>query len=439
MRIGSLFSGYGGLDMAAQAVYGGEVAWVCDNDKAATKVLAHHHPDAPNLGDITAVDWSGVEPVDIITAGFPCQPVSGAGKQLGDADERWLWDEVVRAVRVLRPELLCLENVRGLLAFRRGALFGRVLGTLADIGYDAEWFGLHAGFTDDSKPHVGAPHGRFRVFITAHRKGNGRHEWRAEPIRVQRGSHVALGSLETVTLLPTATIQDASNQAGPSQFERNTLPLNAVVTLLPTPAVNDMGAGKTVEQWDRWTGDMKAKHGNGNGHGPSLHIEALRMLPTPTAKDVAQSGGSTPSDVTLTDAVVRTDMGRTQNLRHALLPTPSVADSQGGHLTRSGDRSDELLLKGVAHHNRFAGFAPAIARWEHVTGHPAPDPTEPAPRGGRRLSCRFDEWFMGLPPGHITNVPGITHNDALKLCGNGVVPQQAEAALRWLHDARETA
>jgi DNA (cytosine-5)-methyltransferase 1 len=190
-----------------------------------------------------------------------------------------------------------------------------------------------------------------------------------------------------------------------------------------------MGAGKTVEQWDTWTDAMKARHGNGNGHGPSLHIEALLMLPTPTVKDGAASGGSSPSNVTLTDAVVRTDMGRTENARHQLLPTPSVADAQGGHLNRSGDR--------VAHHDRFGDFAPAIERWEHVTAHPAPEPTELAPRGGHRLSCRFDEWLMGLPPGHVTQVPGITHNDALKLCGNGVVPQQAEAALRWLHHVRQ--
>ena len=67
-----------------------------------------------------------------------------------------------------------------------------------------------------------------------------------------------------------------------------------------------------------------------------------------------------------------------------------------------------------------------------MVGRPAPEPTEAAPRGGRRLSCHFDEWLMGLPPGWITDVPGVTHNETLRMCGNGVVPQQAAAALTWL-------
>jgi hypothetical protein len=90
------------------------------------------------------------------------------------------------------------------------------------------------------------------------------------------------------------------------------------VTLLPTPAVNDMGEGKTVERWDEWTADMQAKHGNGNGHGKSLAIEAQRLLPTPTAADSAASGDSTPSDITLTDAIVRTNLGEKENPRHAI-------------------------------------------------------------------------------------------------------------------------
>jgi hypothetical protein len=112
-----------------------------------------------------------------------------------------------------------------------------------------------------------------------------------------------------------------------------------VEALLPTPAVNDMGAGKTVEDWDAWTERMKAAHGNGNGHGKSLAIEAQRLLPTPRATDGTKGGPNqrgSSGDLMLPSAV------------HHLLPTPSVADSTGGHLTRSGARSNELLLPGVA-------------------------------------------------------------------------------------------
>ncbi|MEV7600472.1 DNA cytosine methyltransferase [Kitasatospora sp. NPDC089797] len=81
--IGSLCSGYGGLDMAVQSVLGGELAWVADPDPGAAAILAHHHPHTPNLGDITAVNWAEVRPVDVLTAGFPCQSVSLAGKGAG--------------------------------------------------------------------------------------------------------------------------------------------------------------------------------------------------------------------------------------------------------------------------------------------------------------------------------------------------------------------
>lgn len=112
---------------------------------------------------------------------------------------------------------------------------------------------------------------------------------------------------------------------------------NAVISLLPTPAVNDMGAGKTVEAWDEWTARMQAKHGNGNGHGPSLSIEALRLLPTPRASDGEKGGPNqrgSSGDLMLPSAVVQ------------LLPTPTT--QTGGAATRSGDRSDEMLLPAVA-------------------------------------------------------------------------------------------
>lgn len=137
-KLGSLCTGYGGLDMGVAEVFGGSMAWVSDIDKGANKILAHRYPEAPNLGDFTKLDWAAVEPVDIICAGFPCQPVSGAGKGLGDQDERWLWDEVHRAIREVRPGVVVLENVRGLVSKFGGRLFARVLGSLADIGYDTE-------------------------------------------------------------------------------------------------------------------------------------------------------------------------------------------------------------------------------------------------------------------------------------------------------------
>lgn len=383
MRIGSLCTGYSGLDMGVQAVLGGELAWVSDIDKGSCKLLAHRHPAVPNLGDFTRTDWSTVEPIDVLTAGFPCQPVSHAGKQLGDNDERWLWDDVARAIGDLRPGLVVLENVRGLLTAGSGRLFGRVLGALAGLGYDAQWVGLRAA-------DVGSPHGRWRVFIAAY---PARHPWRV--IDGDGGSAADAGRLrgdEGWVATPGQT--EGGGAQSVSRVGRG-VGAGGALNLLPTPAVNDMGEGKTVEAWDAWTDAMKAKHGNGNGHGASLAIEAQRLLPTPRVM-----------------AEVKTS-------------------ERAKRLYSSKDSMGDVVEKGA-----WGQYAAAIARWETVT-RPAPPPTETGPKGNPRLSARFSEWLMGLPDGWITDVPGLTRNEALKLAGNGVVPQQAAEALRFLLGARE--
>ena len=195
-RIGELFAGYGGLGMGVQAVLGGSVAWFSEFDEAPSKILAHHWPAIPNLGDITKVDWSTVEPVDILTGGFPCQDVSLAGARRGlkDGTRSGLWSYFAEAIGALKPGLVVIENVRGLLSAEAGGsvepdpwgvgngatrpvinALGAVLGDLANLGYDAEWCGVRAA-------DAGAPHGRFRVFIVAHprsdeseRRGTVRH------------------------------------------------------------------------------------------------------------------------------------------------------------------------------------------------------------------------------------------------------------------------
>ena len=396
MRYGSLFSGYAGLDAGVQSVLGGSTAWHVEFDKAPSAILAHHWPDVPNYGDITAVDWSTVEPVDVLTGGFPCQDVSHAGRRAGlirngeGRTRSGLWGHMLRAIDELRPSLVVAENVRGLLSARADSdvepcpwcvgdddgephmrALGAVLADLADVGYDAAWYGLRAA-------DVGAAHGRFRVFIFAVPAADAEHDGR---LADALGRGVGKGEAERGMQQPQGSSLDPR------------------LTLLPTPAVNDMGEGKTVEHWDAWTATMQAKHGNGNGHGKSLSIEAQRLL-----------------------------------------RTPSVADVEGGRKHRSGDRSDELLLNGIAHHNRWGDYAAAIARWEHVLGRPAPAPTEPGPKGSPRLSPAFVEWLMGLPEGHVTDVPGLTRNNQLKALGNGVVPQQAAAATAaWANDFARSA
>lgn len=93
MRVGDLCSGIGGFSLAAEW-RGWETAWFAETNPYASRVLAKHWPTVPNLGDIGQVDWSAVEPVELVTAGFPCQPVSRAGRRKVEADERWIWPDV---------------------------------------------------------------------------------------------------------------------------------------------------------------------------------------------------------------------------------------------------------------------------------------------------------------------------------------------------------
>lgn len=82
-RLGSLCTGYGGLDMAVQSLFGSQLAWCADNDRYVSTILAARHSSAPNLGDLTELDWRQVDPVDILAAGFPCQDISYAGRGAG--------------------------------------------------------------------------------------------------------------------------------------------------------------------------------------------------------------------------------------------------------------------------------------------------------------------------------------------------------------------
>ena len=156
MRAGSLCSGILGLDLAVVDLYGAELAFVAETDRHACAVLDVRAPGVPNLGDVREVE---LPPVDVLVAGFPCQPVSQAGRKRGSKDERWLWEAIADAVSDMerRPERIVLENVRGLLTTNGGDAISRVVSRLADLGYVGSWRCLRA-------ESVGAPHVRERWF-----------------------------------------------------------------------------------------------------------------------------------------------------------------------------------------------------------------------------------------------------------------------------------
>ena len=125
MNVLHLCAGIDGFGLAL----GVTPTWVADNDPDAAAVLAHHYSNTPNLGDVKTVDWAALGTVDVLCAGFPCQPFSAAGQRKGTEDDRHLWPAIRDAIAATRPSLVLLENVRGHLSLG----FDLVLGRAAEI------------------------------------------------------------------------------------------------------------------------------------------------------------------------------------------------------------------------------------------------------------------------------------------------------------------
>lgn len=362
LRLGSLFSGAAGLDRAVENVFGARTVWHCELDPAASKVLAHHYPNTPNLGDITQVNWGAVEPVDILCGGFPCQDVSSAGRRAGlkDGTRSGLWNIFADTIEQLRPHLVVIENVRGLLnaAAHRPMesntdgvgdrdsqpvlrAIGAVLGDLSDLGYDAQWVTVPASA-------VGAPHRRERVFILAYdasgvglssssgRQGRGASDEQRQASVVNRSGEAAA---------------DNTGSAGGDQ------------------ELHDLCSGggeRDVQPRERFSDDP-ARRGDApdtSSYGrDERRPESARFA---RGLDAAVSG----------DGPVE------------LLPTPQTADGMGGHLNRSGARSTELLLPGVAR--------------AYGNGELLPTPNAQDGNGGGRYSS---DWHQKTLPGEARLLP----------------------------------
>jgi DNA (cytosine-5)-methyltransferase 1 len=169
MRIGSLFSGCGGLELGLEAALpNSSTVWQVEKDNYARGVLSKHWPEARRYDDIRTIDPANLAPVDLICGGFPCQDISAAGKGAGLGGSRsGLWWEMLRVVcgMVERPKIVVVENVPALTI--RG--LPEILGSLAEAGFDAEWDCISAR-------SQGAPHLRSRIFIISYPSGGGRAE-----------------------------------------------------------------------------------------------------------------------------------------------------------------------------------------------------------------------------------------------------------------------
>ena len=348
MKVGSLFTGYGGLDIAV----GGELAWYAEIDKAACEVLAHHYPGVPNLGDITMIDWTQVEPVDVLTGGYPCQPFSHAGLRKGKNDDRHLWPYVRNAIDTLRPEYAVLENVSGHLTLG----FANVLSDLATIGFDAEWGTFRAS-------DVGAPHQRKRLFIIAY------------PDSTRRGEH---GRSVTIQQEFVATQHDSDTTPN---AEHDGFAASENRRSIRESIAQGWGVKQERNEWEfeGSSGSQPIANADSDGHGEQLH-----------SRRMASVEGQAESS------------------------TQQREWSRG----KSNPGSD------------WGKYTPVIRQWESVVNRAAPVPTIPH-KDRQRLNPVFVEWMMGLDEGHVTG-HGLSFAQELKMLGNGVVPQQARAAVAQL-------
>jgi DNA (cytosine-5)-methyltransferase 1 len=161
MTHGSLFSGIGGFDLAAEWM-GWENKFHCEWNPFGQKVLHYYWPEAEQFTDITKTNFTKyANKIDILTGGFPCQPYSSAGKRLGKEDERHLWPEMLRAIREIKPRWVVGENVYGLVNWSEGLVFHEVQADLEAEGYEVQPYLLPAAA-------VNAPHRRDRIWFVAH-------------------------------------------------------------------------------------------------------------------------------------------------------------------------------------------------------------------------------------------------------------------------------
>ncbi|MEV0701021.1 DNA cytosine methyltransferase [Saccharopolyspora sp. NPDC050389] len=371
--VGSLCTGYGGLDLGVLAALGGgSIAWCADPDPHIATLLAHRMPASPNLGDLRSINWRAADRVDVVTAGFPCQDISGAGRRKGieKGERSGLWTDIVAGLRVLRPPLFVVENVAAL-RWRNGGLH-RVLGDLAEAGYDAAWRSVRAS-------DIGAPHRRERVFLLAwphhdHIGAAHTHRARRRLQRNQRGQQAGRP-------LPTGPSTATADTDGVRRQELH--PPNT--------------AGRTITARPNTT----SPHPTSLGHRDTRTASRNRMSTTAVATDPAARGVRGLVADTASDRRHEGVPGTTRFQRRpdaALSSHPSPHQPWQQLLTDDDTtRNDEPSAAAGDHVVDWGIYATAIHRWERILRRRTPFPTQPGKRGGPVLSPGFVEHLMGLP------------------------------------------
>ena len=406
--------------MAVAEVLGGEVAWFFEYDKAPSKILAHHWPEIPNYGDMTKADWAGIEQVDILCGGTPCQDLSGAGKRAGmtEGTRSNLWVQMREAIAVQRPSVVIWENVRGAYSacadsdmgrcpgcvggtgehrpFLRA--LGRVLGDLSSLGYDSRVVPLRGS-------DVGAAHGRYRLFVVAADQNDGREraggtwDWRSGFANLSGAVADFEGDSGWFGNRDNGTVFDTYGSRG-EQGERTAV--GGAALGHRTGVVDERSTRPADSAYAKPSSDRREQRPQLDGQSERPKLEAPHGRHD-AGRDLATSprlGYLTPDEQRRVDDYT------------ALWD--AVEDKHPYFISEEGK-----------------DYWPAILRHQEALGRPVPPPSIPDGKNGQhRYSPIFGEWMMMLPVGHVTAVENISRNDMHKALGNGVIPLQATTAIR---------
>jgi hypothetical protein len=329
--------------------------------------------------------------------GFTVSPVDKDGQPTNNPNERWYHPETGRLLQKGISQVL-----------RENELLGTV--TTATSGRSPE-------FRKGSNPN---PVEFVEDLLRTPAASEAERGHQPEDKSKARGGQVTLSG-QMMTYFPTPNTMDHLPARTAEQKEKNkgkggyaNVRETVVNDLMPTPTTMD---AKATNDYDT------AQKFLSQGRQTCLTYE---LIPTPTTRD--HKDGSEPhkrDGVVQTDTVARAVF----NSGEVLLPTTRTSMKNGATAKEVAAGNPKFRLEAVTN---WGKFEPAIKRWEETLGRPAPAPTKPdGKEGGHRLSSAFTEWMMGVPEGWITDC-GLSRNDELKACGNGVVPQQAELALRVL-------
>lgn len=203
---GSLFSGIGGFDLAAQWM-GWNNIFHCEWNEFGQKVLKYYWPNAISYGDITKTDFTIHRGrINVLTGGFPCQPFSAAGKRKGKEDERHLWPEMLRAIREIQPDWVVGENVPGIINWSGGLVFNEVQTDLENEGYKVLPILLPACA-------VNAPHRRDRIWFVAYNTSMGRGQGASVRGEIQQEIRGAKHNIRSITPTTTRTSSDTEGSS----------------------------------------------------------------------------------------------------------------------------------------------------------------------------------------------------------------------------------